>query len=568
MEPNPTSSALVDLRALSALSPARRVDALLSRTDAKAAVQSLEPFALYHLVREVGLEDCAELCQLASDEQVQAFVDLDCWRKDEVDTASLVPWLQVFMEAGDKRMARVLSSLDPEPVVLLLKECIIVFHLEDGIPPAEIDEHGIAYETLDGVWAFAFITQDDDRQQFVRQLLRRWYHLDIQRARAALEGVSWELVFNMTETAYRDRSIRMAELGFVPFDEAAGLYARLGLEKLRRELVGAAAERGQPEVHSRLGNGPLPDLYRERFQGGTFLESCIAEATLPDVLGQQIVAVANKALSAEPADPRDLEAVRLTFDRVRGLLDIGLEFVAGGNVRLGADILETAHVQYIVQAGHNVVMGLADQARRVFGSTDLVAALTVIDDAPYSLLDPSDRGLIQSLLLARPLYHAREESFARPFGSSADARTAASRLTMLAFEVTALYGLLGVKPDALRELVYSDDVQPAVELISLGTLLRTCVLLWALDAPEPLRAIRPSELASIAPVSAARLVEVGGQRLSASPDLADDAKAVAAAWLQSTAATLEDELGGLSAAALRAGDASATMFGSTFLVAE
>jgi hypothetical protein len=566
MESNPTSSALVDLRALSALSPARRVDALLSRQDAKAAVQSLEPFALYHLVREVGLDDCAELCVLASDEQVQAFVDLDCWRRDEVDTLSFVPWLKVFLEAEDERLRRFLTTLDPEPLVLMLKESLIVFHLEDGIPPAEIEEQGIAYETLDGVWAYAFTTQDDDRQQLIRNLLRRFYHIDVLRARTALEAVSWELIMNMTETAYADRSIRLAEMGFLPFDEAAALYARKDLQKLRAELVGAAAEKSEPQASQHLGTGPLPDIYRERFTGGTFFESCIAAAQLPDVLGQQIVAVANKALAAEPADPRDLEAVRVTFDRVRGLLDIGLEFLAAGSVELGADLLETAHIQRIVEAGHNVVMGLADQARRVFGSPEVGAALTVIDDVPFSLLETEDRGLVQALLKARPMYHARGESYARPFGSSADARTAASRLTMLAFEVTALYGLLGVAPGTLREVVYREDVHPAVELVSMGTLLRTCVLLWALDAPEPLRALTAQEIGGLAPIRAETLVLMGSARLATAESLDDDARAIADVWLRRVAQALEEELGGLSSEALRSVGFDASHLGTAVLI--
>ena len=566
MQSNPKSSALVDLRALSALSPARRVDALVSRPDARAAVRSLAPFGLYHLVREVGLDDCAELVTLASDAQIQAFVDLDCWRRDEVDTASLLPWLRVFLDAPDKHLARYLVTADPEPLVLLLKENLISFHLEDGIPPAEIDETGTDYETLDGVWAYSFLTEDDDVRQVLRQLLRRMYHIDILRARAVLESAMFGLKHDMTETAFRDRAIRLAEMGFVPFDEAAALYARRDLGAIRRKVVGAAADKSITETT--LGTAPLPDLFRERFVGGTFLEDCIAVAHLPDALAQQIVAVSNKALAAEPADPRDLEAVRQTFDRVRGLLDIGLEFLAGGNVALGADILETAHPQTIVEAGHNVVLGLADQARRVFGAPEVRAALTLIDDVPYSLLDADDRGMVEGLLRPRPLYHGVGDSFARPFGSSADARTAASRLTMLAFEVTALYGLLGVTPDTLRSALFRDDVHPAPELVTIGTLVRTSVILWALGAPEALRPITLAELGNLVPIRAKNLFAAASEKIDASGALESDARAVADAWLRRVTAALEDELGGLSRHALGGGEVTARMLGSAILVVE
>ena len=52
---------------------AKRMEALLSRPDAEAAVTEMPVQDLYYLIREVGLTDAHALVELASPEQVQGF---------------------------------------------------------------------------------------------------------------------------------------------------------------------------------------------------------------------------------------------------------------------------------------------------------------------------------------------------------------------------------------------------------------------------------------------------------------------------------------------------------------
>jgi hypothetical protein len=359
----------------------------------------------------------------------------------------------------------------------------------------------------------------------------------------------------------------VSELGLVPLDEAMAIYARRDLASLRRKAVSLAADGVDPHQKSRGREVSLPDLFRERLQGTTYLERCLDAATaLPPALNQQIISLSNKALAAEPADPRDLEAVRHTFDKVRSLLDIGLEFLSAGSVELGADILQTTHVQRILECGHNVVLGVTDQARRIFGRPEVRAAMTLRDDVAFSLLGPADRGLVHGLLHPRPTYTAPGATYGRAFANLAEVGEAAARLALLAFEVTALYGVLKVTHDQVAKMAFGQGVHPPVEFVTLGTLLRTSLVLSALGDSHVLRPVSPTEIAPLAPFSAAALTNAGHRLLGGSSALNDDTKHVADIWIRKAAARLEDELGGLHAASLKRGEITPEMLGSVLLL--
>ena len=90
------------LDALYGISARDRRDLILSAPNAQRLVRSFAAESLFHTLKEIGLEDGAELLSLASGEQVCALVDLDCWKKDRLETATLLNWLEVIVEAGGR----------------------------------------------------------------------------------------------------------------------------------------------------------------------------------------------------------------------------------------------------------------------------------------------------------------------------------------------------------------------------------------------------------------------------------------------------------------------------------
>jgi len=104
----PPSGPLARLRAqLAGPRGMRRIDALLSNDDAAGAIAQLAPTEIFELVHEVGFEDASDLIHLATPAQIQGCFDLDGWNKDQLELASIRPWLASLIDAGFEKVGEV-----------------------------------------------------------------------------------------------------------------------------------------------------------------------------------------------------------------------------------------------------------------------------------------------------------------------------------------------------------------------------------------------------------------------------------------------------------------------------
>ncbi len=592
-----------DLEGLHSLSPRARMEALLERPDARKAVRSVEPVALYHLVREVGLEDAVELVMAASPRQVQAFIDLDCWRKDAFQGPPLVEWLEVLFQSSDKRFTRLMDKLDFEPLALLLRDHAQVFTVdEDGELPEELVVMDSSHETYDGVYLIVY-DDDEDTTRALRQLLIKLYEVNMKLAWMLLETVRWELRAPLEERAWQDRVRRLERVGFIEVSEAMAIYATREPASLRRHLhepAAAAAAAAVPFGGLML----LPDAVRDPLERDTLLARAlallkaqaagepggatpaggasgevVAEGPVVDLGGLSFafVTLINKAISTEGVELRDMEATRTIIERVFGAINIALEFIAERQLGPAARLLASAHPQELFQAGYTLTVRLAQQARRLSDKEGQAPMLSLTGELAHSLLSHGERSLIEGLGKPRPLYHDPSRDYLVPFESLDQVERAASRLARLAFKVTALFGLAGVDRGELARMAFEEGTLPPVESITLATCLRTFVALRALGAPERLRPLSVEELAALIE-GPLRASTASGVDLSQDPltrgalaalsheAIEEEGRALIKTLTRELAASLIDAFAAISPRALREGSIPPEILGDTLLL--
>jgi hypothetical protein len=506
-----------DLAELATLQPMQRLEVLLSRPDAPRAVRALAPLSLYHLVREIGLEDALDLVQLASPEQLQAFVDLDAWQRDEFDANGHLEWLQVLLQLEQEEFEERIVQLDLEPLVLTLQASglIALPYDEDGEPPPELTDIGRPWESFDDAYALVF-PDHEDLSRTLRLLLRRLYTMDVAFTHRILEATRWELPTPLQETAYRLRTSRMEEIGFLPFDEAMAIYAYADPAQTRARMRAALdAQHTAARPSARAPELPwallLPDLHRERLEGDapSFLRQALARLRELDAQGalphgsfdeprfqQALLSLHHRALSADGAEPRDLDAGRRTLERVLGLLSVGLEFGAEREVEVGGRLLASATLAEVFRLGHSLTLQLAQQARRI--TADGRLRLSLVEGQPLSLLPPQERLLLEGLLQARPAYHPVGQEVLAPFTSYDHIEQTAQRLGLLAARITSAFGLLKLDLASIAAAAFQPHTYPPVEAITLDTLLTTAIARAALgDDPEALVPLSLDDLADL-----------------------------------------------------------------------
>jgi len=116
--------------------PKQLVMQILERPHLVAEVRQLSAEQLGRLIREVGLEDAGELVALASSAQLEALLDADVWRAEEVgvdeafDADRLMLWLEVMLDADVETTLRRVSELDEDVLTLTLCRSAFVIDVE------------------------------------------------------------------------------------------------------------------------------------------------------------------------------------------------------------------------------------------------------------------------------------------------------------------------------------------------------------------------------------------------------------------------------------------------------
>ncbi len=338
----------------------QRLKAILAAPDPVARVRAMAVQDLFLLVKNVGLPDAVELLELADPEQVQRMLDLDVWTRDRLDTRRYAEWLEVMLEAYAERFDTLLDDLDLEPLLVFLKRHA-AFYLNTEDMPEPLKEHLAqveAEETPDGMFLLE-LPSNDPHEDLIRLFVDRLYRADLKRAQTLLLGLIGELPSQLEETAYRLRTGRLEELGFLEYDEALALYRPLPASQPvpRRSRVDAAPTPVQL--------APTRYLHRDR---NAFLAEALqvfSRRYPHDDLSFDLIALSNRVMVAErlnPGEPQEqVRAIQIVLD----LVGLGLALLSRGSVDAAVEALHEVHLSWLFRLAHTRTLELRRRARRI-----------------------------------------------------------------------------------------------------------------------------------------------------------------------------------------------------------
>ncbi len=149
--------------------PVSQRSALLDLTpEPEALIPRMPEAELCFTVKAVGIHDAPWILEYATPEQIVACVDLDAWQGTLPDRAALDSWLDALAETSDDSFLRSVQALDPELVVLYLRERIAVELKANNDDWEQPD----GSQTLDGQFYFTPLRKDDDVATIVSLMLQ------------------------------------------------------------------------------------------------------------------------------------------------------------------------------------------------------------------------------------------------------------------------------------------------------------------------------------------------------------------------------------------------------------
>ena len=202
---------------------------------------------------------------MASAAQWEFIVDLESWEQDRVDISALTKWFRLLLQANPVRLVEWLLKDKPELFEYYLFKNIEVIVREHDQDPSDF---GKDFFTFDDVYYMRIVddqvngkpqNQDEKtRDDVLPVLLERLAEFDHIQFQQVLFKTRTVIPAESEEEAYRLRNVRLAEKGFLPFDEAVGLYQYLNPKDLQAQRPKIIA--GESEQRDAL---PIP-LYPSR----------------------------------------------------------------------------------------------------------------------------------------------------------------------------------------------------------------------------------------------------------------------------------------------------------------
>ncbi len=443
-----------------------------SRDDGHVLIPALPAPTFVRIARRLRDENRLEvLLPYATPYQLSSLLDLDGWVRDRVDIRRARLWLHAIAEhaPADKprgALADLIYEMDPELwTVSLAAGTVVVAVPEDEDDARDRIASSLAslrtYETPDGF--FMVGVPNDELGLRTLQTIHRIYDDDLAEGRKLCLAIEALLPAQAEEELLRFRNGRLADLGFVPWEEAA---------KLLRPLDHRVAAE-----HEAVDFGHLRDVEglesQVRFGGPELLRRVMRRLSPPEhgLRSREFLLLVNEVTSAQRFDPGDDALSERSVDQTQSTLSLGLELLArqtpqGMEVEAFlAERVTSIGLRLLFRVGYGALAKVRAAAQLLHRGGQV--SLT----APGSLLDRPWGPAIATLSGFYPELPRRSGKGTRPLRTLQDVAQAttwvaqAGALARLCFDDAGM----GVDPTWLSRI----DVP---ERLTLGDLVRTALI--------------------------------------------------------------------------------------------
>jgi len=446
--------------------------ALDARDDLHVLVPALPSPTFVRLARRLRSENRLDLLlPYATAEQLSSLLDLDGWVRDRIDIRRARVWLQAIAEhaPGDGprgALADLIYQMDPELWTVALAAGTVVVEIPedrgDGLDEVAAQLGSLRmWETPDGF--FVVGVPDDELGLRTLQTIQRVYEDDLGEGRKLCLSIQSLVPSIAEEDLLRFRNGRLADLGFVEWEEAMKLFVPLDHRVAAEHAALDFAHLRHGGGLERTVRGSGPELLRR-----VMLRLGPAEH---GVRMRELLLLVNEVGSAQHFDPGDEALAQRSIDQTQSTLSLGLELLARA-APAGMEV-DTFLAERVAAIGLRLVFrvgyGALDKVRKA--ALLLHRGGRVSLSTPGSLLDRPWGPAIAALCPPYPELPLETGKGTRPLRSLDDVAKAtlyvaqASALSRLCFEGEGY----GIDPAWLGRV---DEP----ERIKLGDLVRTAIV--------------------------------------------------------------------------------------------
>ena len=346
------------LKRIPYLSGKEILDRILEQEDPRPLIQQLPHGDFFWLVKKVGDDDCLPLLELASEDQWQYLLDLELWQKDRVQIDYASRWIAKLQQADIRRLVRWFFGKGQAVAYYYFFRSIQVMAKQDDEAPDLPND----FFTLDGI--FYVRTLDKEHRETIENILQTMSDEDLDRYHTFLLGLSGVLPAELEEDMYRLKNVRLAEHGFLPFEEALSVYAPLAPESLTCEEP-VEMVNDTPLDEEILELAPLSPLIHAEGQNlWTAVSSRIVDNEFFNKIRLEFGGLCNQIFSADGELNNELEALIKTCQKAAGYLNLALEKLCGSDIVSAEKLVRKNSLVSIFRVGFGLALDLKWEAER------------------------------------------------------------------------------------------------------------------------------------------------------------------------------------------------------------
>lgn len=368
--------------------------AILNYDKPAEIIERLPTETLYFMLKTSAKETFLELLPYTTPEQIKGFIDLECWDKDRLDPKALLNWMTDITLVGKEKLSGVLTGLDIELLLVMLKNNIKAHEYSDDFKPDNPNEK--IDLSPDNKFAISYIG-GEQTIPVIKDIINTLYDTNLPLAFNTLSFLSLCIPSQLEETAYNLKTNRLMDLGFPSYHDAVSIYAyvnpRTKFPKEYKKLTLA--------LDSDFNFQPRP--YLEKLEEDSFFKQVlhkIENETVLEYITCEITWLVNKSIAANFAKFTDLDAVKEIAASSLNYLNIGLEFLSLSNSSRAAKIIRNYSLVTIFRVGFSLTLDLNQKAKKIIDSFPAI----LNENKEILFLQEPLNSILKASLKKRPCY--------------------------------------------------------------------------------------------------------------------------------------------------------------------
>ena len=373
-------------------------------------IKSLSSEDLFWIIKKVGEDDSIELLALATEEQWQYILDVEIWKKDRLDIPASISWLKRLHLADPFRLARWMFSEEGEGFShLFFFKTIDIIIISDKDQVYDIPD---GYVTFDGVYYFR--SKESENQAILEDILRVMSGENLIKYQSMMLNIGGVIPAEAEEELYRLRNVRMAEHGFLPYEEAISIYSPLDVSYItpekREEIPDIIID---DETRAVIPLSPMLHIDSQVMLSNVL--NRINDPLLMDRIRIEFAGLCNQILSADRIIPQNINDLIDICRKAAGFLNIALERRAGKEISLALSIIKNYPLSIIFRVGFGLALKAKWEAQRWQAGSWFMSY-------GYDLRFWGDYwgGMLEGLLRAKPMFYDNKKQELRNFETMND----------------------------------------------------------------------------------------------------------------------------------------------------